>query len=446
MKLSGTILGAGFCITANLLRQYFLIPAKRGGILLFALAVLLVLSGAAMSGGEGKYIRRADVAFDLNNFMLALELYNKALEINPKNVKANYKAGYCYMELHEPKKAKVYFKRAFDITPTFSDYLITFYLAQAYHQDYEFEEARKYYQQEMAKTPRTDKPYLQFLQKRIDECAAGAMLINKPSVAEVINLGRGVNTSFSDHIPVFLPGDSAMLYTTRYRHGDKNGLLSDEEKLKYAYLSKDGWQQTAHSLGSFKTKQEHGLVNIGPQGHKLYTFHTTKGLHVSQLEQGVWGEPQQLEYPFDEGQLNVSVFITPDGKYAFFSSNRNGGFGGLDLYITARQEDGSWGDALNLGPNVNTAFDDDAPFVDPATNTLYFSSLGHNTMGGFDIFSSRLENGEWSKAYNLGYPINSTHDDLYFVLNRSRTSAFFSSNRAGGFGGKDIYQVLFSVK
>ncbi|MBC5993245.1 tetratricopeptide repeat protein [Pontibacter cellulosilyticus] len=439
MKLPSTNVTIAFSITANILKQYRVKHAAR----VLCLAFTFLLCGAAVSDGEQKYIRRADVAFDLENYKLALELYQKALEVNPKSLKANYKAGYCYMELHEPKKAKVYFKRAFDITPTFSDYLITLYLAEAHHQDYEFEEARKYYQQEMARTPRTDKPYIQFLQKRIDECAAGAILVNRPSVAEVVNLGASINTSFSDYIPVFLPGDSTMLFTTRYRHPDKNGLLTDDEKLKYARHGAKGWEETATEFGHFESKAGHGLVNIGPRGKRLYTFHNSKGLHVSELVQNTWTEPQQLGYPFNEGQLNVSIFITPDGKYAFFSSNRAGGIGGLDLYVTARQQDGAWGPALNLGPNVNTAFDDDAPFVDPVTHTLYFSSLGHNNMGGFDIFSSKLENGGWGAAQNLGYPINSTHDDLYFVLNRNRTSAFFASNRAGGFGGKDIYQVLF---
>ncbi|GAB3199902.1 tetratricopeptide (TPR) repeat protein [Pontibacter aydingkolensis] len=445
MKLSGTNMGSRLSITTNLLLQYLLKFPEKAVLRVLGISIVLLVCSAAVPGGEAKYIRRADVAFDLENYTLALELYSKALEINPKNLKANYKAGYCYMELHEPKKAKVYFKKAFDITPTFSDYLILLYLAEAHHQDYDFKEARQYYQQEMSRTPRTDRPYIQFLQKRIDECAAGAILVNKPSVAEVVNLGRSINTSYSDYIPVFMPGDSTMLFTTRYRYPDKNGLLTDEEKLKYARLGANGWEETILAYGTFKNRNGHGLVNIGPHGKKLYTFHTTKGLHVSELEQGAWGEPQQLGYPFNEGKLNVSIFITPDRKYAFFSSDRAGGLGGLDLYVTARQQDGSWGPALNLGPNINTAFDDDAPFVDPVTHTLYFSSLGHNNMGGFDIFSSRLENGEWSAAQNLGYPINSTHDDLYFVLNRNRTNAFLSSNRAGGFGGKDIYQVLFPV-
>ncbi len=405
--------------------------------------ILVVCGGAAPGGGEKSYIRKADTAFDLENYTLALELYRKALEVNPKNLKANYKTGYCYLELHEPKKAKVYFKIAFDIAPTFSDYLILLYLAEAHHQDYEFEKAKQYYQQEMARTPRSDKPYIQLLQKRIDECAAGVILLNKPSVAEVINLGNSINTVFSDHIPVFMPGDSTMLFTTRYRHADKHGLLTDEEKLMYATRHDGGWEATTPEFGNYKNKLEHGLVNISPSGRRLYTFHSTKGLHVSDFDNGNWADPKPLGFPFDEGQLNVSIFITPDNKYAFFSSNRPGGMGGLDLYVAAREEDGAWGPALNLGPNINTAFDDDAPFVDPVTNTLYFSSLGHNTMGGFDIFSSKLENGSWSAAHNLGYPINSTHDDLYFVLNRKRTDAFFSSNRAGGFGGKDIYQVIF---
>ena len=442
MMFYSSNISACLSITGNLLKQYLVRVATMPVKYLLGFTLLFILCGAIGAGGETRYIRRADVAFDLENYSLALELYKKALDINPENLKANYKAGYCYMELHEPKKAKVYFKKAFDISPAITDYLILLYLAEAHHQDYEFEEARKYYQQEMARTPRTDRPYIQFLQKRIDECVAGNILLNKPSVAEVVNLGKGVNSSFSDYLPVFLPGDSTMLFTTRYRHSDKNGLQTDEEKLKLARHGLKGWEENNKAAVAIR-KGGHGLVNISMQGDRIYTFHPAKGLHVAMREQSGWGEPQPLGYPFNEGQLNVSIYITPDDKYAFFSSNRAGGMGGLDIYATSRQADGTWGPAVNLGPSINTAFDDDAPFVDMVTHTLYFSSMGHNTMGGFDIFSSKLENNEWGPAQNLGYPINSTHDDLYFVLNRSRTSAFFSSNRAGGFGGKDIYQVIF---
>jgi hypothetical protein len=129
-------------------------------------------------------------------------------------------------------------------------------------------------------------------------------------------------------------------------------------------------------------------------------------------------------------------------KELYFSSNRPGGFGGLDIYHVKRLPNGNWGLPMNLGPSVNTRFDEDAPFIHPDNTTLYFSSKGHETMGGYDIFRT-LKTGErsWSETQNLGYPINTTDDDAYFVLSADGTRGYLSSARPGGYGEQDLYTV-----
>ena len=174
---------------------------RRFGKYIVSIATVLLLCAAVLPDKEAKYIRKGDVAFNNDDYNLALELYNQALQIDPLNPKTNYKIGRCFIELRQPKKAKVYFKKVFDLYPNFSDYQVLLSLAEAYHQDYEFEKARYYYQQEMARTPRLDWIYTERLHKLVNECAAGAILINKPSVAEVINMGTQINTSFSDYMP-----------------------------------------------------------------------------------------------------------------------------------------------------------------------------------------------------------------------------------------------------
>ena len=428
-------------ITARLQKDYCSkVSGSKGVILWCCCLIVFVCAGMVGVGEDSRYVRRADKAFALEDFALAAQLYARAIAVNPANAQANYKLGYCYLELHQPKMAKVYLKKAQELNPASTDGLLLLYLAEAHHQDYDFEQARSYYQQEMRNTPRTDWVYIQFLQKRMDECAAGAMLVMKPSVAQVVNLGAGINTASAEYGPVLMPGDQTMLYTFRKARKAKNGLPLKEEHIRASALQSGEWQKSKPLQG---LPQEQGaVVGTAAQGQELYTFFAGRGLHRSNWQEEAWSLPLRLEKPFNEGDLEPSLFVTGDGRFAFFSSNRDGGYGGLDLYVCARQADGSWGKALNLGPAVNTAFDEDAPFVDSETNTLYFSSLGHNTMGGYDIFRSSLVRGEWSPAQNLGYPINSPHDDVYFTLSHDRGTAYFSSDRPGGFGAKDLYRVI----
>ena len=137
------------------------------------------------------------------------------------------------------------------------------------------------------------------------------------------------------------------------------------------------------------------------------------------------------------------MFISADGNSLYFTSNKPGGFGGRDLYISKRKFDGDWEKAENLGPSINTAYDEDSPFIHPDGVTLSFSSNGHNTMGGFDIFSSMQLDGVWSQPINVGFPINTTDDDIFYVISPDSKTAYFSSFREGGLGEKDNYMATF---
>jgi hypothetical protein len=141
--------------------------------------------------------------------------------------------------------------------------------------------------------------------------------------------------------------------------------------------------------------------------------------------------------------LSSSEKPTCSEKTIYFSSDRQGGLGGRDIYYAQLMPDGSWGNVKNMGPQINTKFDEDAPFVHSDGKTLFFASTGHNTIGGYDIFVSEKVAGQWSKPVNLGYPINTPYDDFFFASTANGKFAYNSSNRAGGSGGYDIYKVTF---
>ena len=138
------------------------------------------------------------------------------------------------------------------------------------------------------------------------------------------------------------------------------------------------------------------------------------------------------------------MLVFPDNNTIFFSSDRPGGYGGKDIYFMKKLSNGKWGTPFNLGPIINTPYNEDAPFVHPLNNTLFFSSEGHKNMGGFDIFKSNFsEEGNFTEPENLGCPINTSDDDIFFVLNKDGTVGYFSSEREGGFGSQDIYKASF---
>ncbi|WP_162425643.1 tetratricopeptide repeat protein [Pontibacter pudoricolor] len=418
------------------MKQYKFWSAKSLCSLL--LLVSIVCSGMRLPDTETEAadasMRKADKAYAKADFAEAAEWYQKVLEKDPNNVMALYRLGISHLELRDPRKAKLCLQKVYDIDPKFGEKVIV-NLAEALHQNYEFEEAKKYYQQEIYSTGRADWNYVEVIRKRIDECNAGQALMVQPSVAQVVNLGAAINSKEVEYVPVLTDNDSTLLFTV---HDAPEG----PEQIKVSRRSNGAWQRSKEYLKSDNTKHGQAIVTISPNGNLLYTYASAEGLRSYDQAKGAWVNPRPLPIPLSQLANETSVHITESGEFAFFASDRPGGFGGLDLYVSQKFPDGTWSAAINLGANINTAHDEDAAFVDAKTKILYFSSRGHNTMGGFDIFKSEMRDGAWQPVQNLGFPINSPHDELYFTLDRNRTSAYFSSDRPGGMGALDIYQIV----
>ncbi|WP_242927658.1 hypothetical protein [Pontibacter vulgaris] len=412
---------------------------KQIWIKLIALACLVMVSTGLAGPGNKAILKKADKAFEQEHFRLAGNLYNSYLKSAPNDAYANYKAGLCYLELNEPGNAKLYLNKAYKENASISSQILLM-LARAYHLNADFEQAVIIYKQELSASSRRDGLYIEFLQKCIDECKAGMAMLEQSQIASIHNLGPAVNTSFSDYVPVLLSGDSVMLYSVRQPSTAKNKGM---EQIYRSVLKNKEWQAALPFLNETNGLANHAVVSVAQQDRVMYTYLTGKGLYCTRQTETGWAKPERLSSPFNQGSTELSIFVTEDGRFAFFSSDRSGGFGGLDLYISYKKPDGTWSEALNMGPTVNTVYDEDAPFVDTTTNTLYFSSTGHNSIGGYDIFKSHIKGSSWSKAQSLGIPINSPYDDIYFILSPLKNSAYFSSDRPGGHGAKDIYQVVW---
>ncbi|MBY0424194.1 MAG: hypothetical protein K2Q22_01035, partial [Cytophagales bacterium] len=198
---------------------------------------------------------------------------------------------------------------------------------------------------------------------------------------------------------------------------------------------------------NINTENHDACIGMSPDGRKLLVYKShkeTKGdIYVSEFKNELWTKPEKLADQINSDHFEPSASLTADEATIYFSSDKPGGYGGLDLYMCQLQPNGKWGKAINLGPKVNTPFDEDAPFIYSDNKTLYFSSNGHATMGGYDILKSTFNKSDstWSEPQNLRYPINTPDDDIYFNWNYDGTRAYFSSHREDSEGGKDLYYL-----
>ena len=208
-------------------------------------------------------------------------------------------------------------------------------------------------------------------------------------------------------------------------------------------LVEENWT-TPEPIGpNINTKMHDAAIALSPDGQKLFIYKSTnkdKGdIFMSSLNGSDWGVPQRLGKTINTKYWEGSVSISADGNTLYFASEKPGGFGGRDIYVSRKLPNGEWGPAENMGPKINTQYNDDAPFIHPDGITLFFSSEGHNSIGGYDVMYTVYKNGMWDDPINLGYPLNTTEDDIYYVISADGEKGYFSSNRKGGYGQQDIF-------
>ena len=211
------------------------------------------------------------------------------------------------------------------------------------------------------------------------------------------------------------------------------------------------WTNAVNAGGPLNTLVHDATVGISPDGSSMIIYRTQQNLvsgdlYEARMHARKWQQPEIMTQQINSESHEPSASIAPGGQEIYFTSDRPGGFGGRDLYRIRRLPNGQWSLPLNLGPNVNTPYDEDAPFMHSDGTTLFFSSNGHNTMGGYDIFKTVLTDYDmngWAVPENMGYPLNTVNDDIYFCLSEDGRTGYFSSERAEGMGMQDIYQVTF---
>jgi hypothetical protein len=405
-----------------------------------------------LGGKEGDMLEDAEFFYEEGNFLRALPLYVELANLHPDELYYKLRAGICYMyKTDEKEKSLAYLDTVYKAKPDVEN--ILFYLGKSHHLNYKFDDAIRLL------TDYTKGKGSPDLKKRASQiiiyCNNAKELVQKPIKAEIQNLGNVVNTSASEFAPVISSDESVLIFTYRgerstgglldpkFKKDDKGGEYYEDifitQKIGNNWLSPE-------PIGvNINTKGHDASIALSADGQILFVYKSTPkdngDIYMSKLQGETWSAPVSLGSNVNTSSWEGSCSLSSDGQTLYFASERPGGSGGRDIYMSKKQADGKWGKAVNLGPTVNTPLNDDAPFIHPDRVTLFFSSEGHNSMGGSDIFYTHLKEDKWTAPTNLGFPINSTEDDRYYVLSADGEKGYYSSNAKGGYGQQDLYAV-----
>lgn len=391
--------------------------------------------------------------FEQFQFEKAQAFFEKAYEFNPNYSKLNYYLGLCVLNSSYKFKSLNYFKKAYELNPNVAPE-VNLLIGIGYHINGEWDNASKHYEYHKKVLDPKNADTLEYINKKLGECKTGKELSSRPERVWIDNLGKNVNTEFPEYGPFISADESIVIYTGR--RSDTRGGAKDEGDGKYfedIYFSRRNqstgeWEKSQNIGENINTENHDAPSGLSPDGKTLFVFYGWKGngdIYESKLKEGQYGKPGKLSNNVSSKYYESSASISFDGKELYFASERPGGMGGEDIYMSTWDEKKKeWGAAVNLGPVVNTKYRETGVFLHPDGETMYFSSQGHGTMGGFDIFvCKRGEDGKWGAPVNIGFPINSPDDDVFFVVSGSGRYGYYSSFRQDGFGEKDLYRITF---
>jgi len=377
-------------------------------------------------------------------FIGALPFFFKAYSYNQNNAELNFKIGECYLHTGNKTEALKFLQSSYKLDSTYSP-KIHLELGTAYQYVMDFDNAIKEYLIYAKIIGKIDEN----LEKKIQECNTGKQLVLNPIKGKIHNL-EAVNSEYSEYSSMISADENMLIFTSR-RENTKGGDVDpfDLEFYEDIYFSNkidNIWTAPEPISGRLNTGKHDSNAGLSFDGKKLYIYRSNNNgdLFESNLTDNSWSSPKPISEPINSKYTETSIAFSADGKTVYFVSNRPNGKGGKDIWTCKINEDNTFGKAINLGETINTKFDEDGVFIHPNGKTIFFSSKGHNTMGNYDIFKSNLDStGQWTTPENIGYPINSTNDDIFFFLSANGKTGYFSSIKENGLGNKDIYYINF---
>lgn len=379
----------------------------------------------------------------------------RAADLDTTFLKANFDAGELHMRTIGRDLAVKYFLRVFRQDPDYR-FDIQYWIGRSYQMGLNFDKAIEFYnlyKERLASKPNyqgRDKVDLAAVERSIYECQNGKEFVANPGNFSIVNIGREINSEYEDYGPVLNGDETEIIFTSRRREDNLNeNVFEDNKPYEDIFVSRktgDTWARATNIGPVVNTPYHNSNLALSKDGNTLFIYNDDNGGDIYYSERGTngqWGPPVPLPGIINSSFNEKSISISADERTLYFASDRPGGFGGIDIYRAVLDSRGQWSDVRNLGPKINTEFDEEGPFIDQDNVTLYFSSKGHKGMGGHDIFRVVFDpqTNEWGEPENLGYPINTPDDDVFFVASTDGKRAYYSSVKEDGMGYTDIYLI-----
>ena len=396
----------------------------------------------------------AEQKLNQGNFEGALDDYLSLLYSDPKNDSYNYNIAICYLNTNINKSKAIPYLETITRKAKYDPNAL-YLLARAYHYAYRFDDAIKAYTL-FKQIGRGNVDNLKDVDNQIQFCINAKELIKFPLDVTFENLGANVNSPYADYYP-FIPNDeSFIIYNSRKPDEGAEKEKDDGSYPAAVYMSKENngtfSKSTLFDSPIIKKGGEQEVIGLSGAGDvMLFYYNNYKGggdIYITNsTDKGKsFKTPEKLSENINSSAEEIAACLSNDGSILYFASNREGGYGGTDLYMSIQLPNGTWGPAQNLGPEINTPFNEDFPNVSPDGKTLYFSSTGHTTMGGYDIFKADMDavTKKFSNPKNMGYPINTPEDDYNFRMASNGRFGYMAALREGGLGDLDIYRVTFN--
>jgi outer membrane protein OmpA-like peptidoglycan-associated protein len=437
--------------------------------IIFAFLIFGIVLGTAFSGvpkAARPKIAKGDEFFAQDDYTDAIKLYLEAFKVDPSNANLCFKIGVCCLNISSQKhNAENYlFVAANDVSDSYRETSMKerhappsayYYYGQALHLNQKFDDAIAAFEKYKPYIDPADVKSLADLDLRESWCNNGKSLVANPVNIKVENVGAGINSQYPEYSPVISADERTLIFTTR-RPTNAGGQIDSKDGMYFEDIyvctkTDSSWGQAVPIADNINTPGHDASISVSADGQQLFIYKDDAGdgnIYSSNLRGNDWTTPMKLNENVNSKSWEPSACITPDGTTLYFTSDRPGGFGGRDIYRSIRLPNGEWAKPINLGPKINSQYDEDAPAILADGLTLYFASNGKKSMGGFDIMYAVLSpDSGFGDPVNMGYPVNTTDDDVFFAPTPDNKHGYYSSaNNPNGMGEKDIYYLTFPEK
>lgn len=389
--------------------------------------------------------------FLANNMRGALTLYREVLEVEPNNAQALYRTAECHYRLKRYDLAMEYLDKSLTVDAEVSKEK-DFFRGEILHRLADLNGAIRSFEAYLATNPSKRSLEYELCNEYIAQCKYAQTMMGRSADVSIVNLGRSINSRFDDYAPSVTADGKLLVFTSR-RSNTEGGEIDEGSDYKFfedVFISKwntedNEWENAESLPGKVNTPAYDAVLSISPSGKEMFIYKNNAAsagdIFMSVVEKdNDWSDPVKLDKPVNSSYFESSVSITQDGKEMYFISERPGGLGQGDIWKSVKEGE-SWGKPVNLGNRINTPLDEKFVFIHPNGRTIFFSSIGHRTLGSYDIFMSELVDGVWGAPVNLGYPINTVNEESTFSLTADNKTLYVAAEYEDSYGERDIYSI-----